>query len=316
MIIRELILNDDELEGITAISLVSDPANEAGWFLLKKQEFGRKKNINKDLYDSNGNPIYWKYVIDIKGETDIIKTSRDFCKIRVNKIFTINDIKSWSSFGNDYKEKNGAITSQYQNGEFIGFDNFFSSFPISASGDYHCDRALFNCRHMLEPVTDSNELINMKKENFSQLAFNKFSKDFKKEKSYLFSNETFFNTDKNEILCCVLIPNQMIYRNDVDNGEDGYVFLNKETIFKLQQKFGLSNKTTLEHEFDINGLIMMESFIYNASSHTNYGYELIPDAWYVKYKVINSKVLELIKNGELTGVSIEALLSIKIPGSN
>lgn len=115
----------------------------------------------------------------------------------------------------------------------------------------------------------------------------------------------------------VLIPDQKIYRNNIQ-GQEGYVFASALTIEKLQQNFSkqrYGNSTNIEHNQPIEGVYVSESWIIeNPTIDKSYalGLEYPKGTWMVSMKVENQEVWEnYIKTGKLTGFSMEALLSTK-----
>jgi len=68
--------------------------------------------------------------------------------------------------------------------------------------------------------------------------------------------------EKRILMGAALVPNKPIYRK---NGEDEfYVYFTKETIRRASEMFfqnGNQNNSTLEHEVDLQGLSVVESWI-------------------------------------------------------
>ena len=134
-----------------------------------------------------------------------------------------------------------------------------------------------------------------------------------------FSKETevfqkFLNEDKMEFYAPALIPDKLIFRKSI-NGEPAHVFFNAETIKSLHlngAKNQYDSRINLNHE-DINtdGLYCFESWIVE-DSKIDKAFKLgfdVPNGTLMKaYKVEDNDLWQKIKNGELTGLSIEAYL--------
>lgn len=111
-----------------------------------------------------------------------------------------------------------------------------------------------------------------------------------------------------------MIPDKLIYRIDPD-GEEFFVFFNKDTIRDLSEQFllqGKQNNMTLEHESTLNDLSVVESWIVEDSEKDKssmYGYQLPPGSWFVKVKVLNDDVWNLVKEDSVSGFSVEGVFT-------
>jgi hypothetical protein len=122
--------------------------------------------------------------------------------------------------------------------------------------------------------------------------------------------------DKRILLGAALIPNKMIFRKD---GEDEYyVYFSKETIRKASELYltaGRQNKSTLEHEVELQGLSVVESWIKEDGEKDKsnlYGIEAPIGTWFVSMKVNNEDVwTNFVKTGKVKGFSIEGYFSQK-----
>jgi len=108
-----------------------------------------------------------------------------------------------------------------------------------------------------------------------------------------------------------LIPNKLIYRNDEMNGEY-YIYFSTDTVKKASQLFlqaGNQGKATQEHERDIEGLTVVESWLKEDMVHDKsaiHGLEDPLGTWMICQKVDNDEVWEDAKSGKVKGFSIEA----------
>jgi hypothetical protein len=125
------------------------------------------------------------------------------------------------------------------------------------------------------------------------------------------------SSEKRILLGALLVPNKPIYRR---NGEDEYyVFFSKDTILKTAQKFlmkGNQNNSTMEHQYALNGLSLVESWIVEDEVHDKsrmYGMEVPVGTWMGSVKVNNEEVWgEYVKTGKVKGFSIEGYFTDKI----
>ena len=105
----------------------------------------------------------------------------------------------------------------------------------------------------------------------------------------------------------VLIPDQPIYRNQ--GGRAFYIKYTKETIERLAQNFFKTHKNTegnVEHQIPVNGITYFESYLVNKDRGISPKEFDLPDGtWFMSCKVENDDVWELVKNGELTGFSVD-----------
>lgn len=113
-----------------------------------------------------------------------------------------------------------------------------------------------------------------------------------------------------------LIPNKTIYRK---NGEDEfYIYFSKDTIRKVSEMFltkGNQNKSTLEHQIDLQGLSVVESWIVESEQDKSrsFGMDVPSGTWMVSMKVYNDDVWEkYVKTGKVKGFSIEGYFADKV----
>jgi len=123
--------------------------------------------------------------------------------------------------------------------------------------------------------------------------------------------------EKRILMGALLIPNKPIYRR---NGEDEYyIYFSKDTVLKASQMYlmqGKQNNSTLEHQYQINGLSLVESWIVEDKVHdksVKYGMDLPLGTWVGAVKVNNDKIWEeFVKTGRVKGFSIEGYFADKM----
>ena len=123
--------------------------------------------------------------------------------------------------------------------------------------------------------------------------------------------------EKRILMGALLIPNKPIYRR---NGEDEYyIYFSKDTVLKASQMYlmqGKQNNSTLEHQYEINGLSLVESWIVEDKVHdksVKYGMDLPLGTWVGSVKVNNDKIWnEFVKTGKVKGFSIEGYFADKM----
>ena len=119
------------------------------------------------------------------------------------------------------------------------------------------------------------------------------------------------------LMGALLIPNKPIYRR---NGEDEYyIYFSKETVLKASQMYlmqGNQNNSTLEHQYKIEGLSLVESWLVEDKVHdksVKYGMDLPLGTWVGSVKVNNDKIWnEFVKTGKVKGFSIEGYFADKM----
>ena len=122
--------------------------------------------------------------------------------------------------------------------------------------------------------------------------------------------------DRRVLLGAALVPDKPIYRR---NGEEEYyIYFSKDTVRKASElylKAFNQGNATLEHEVNVEGLTVVESWIVEDTSKdkTNlYGMELPVGTWVVSMKVDNDDIwTSYVKTGKVKGFSIEGYFSDK-----
>ena len=122
------------------------------------------------------------------------------------------------------------------------------------------------------------------------------------------------DTDKRVLMGPALIPDRKIYRRNDE--EEYYIFFSKDTVRKASELFlarGNQNNSTLEHQYNLNGLSVVESWIVDDPQKDKsnlYNLNVPEGTWMVSVKVNNEEVWqEFVKTGKVKGFSIEGYFS-------
>ncbi len=123
------------------------------------------------------------------------------------------------------------------------------------------------------------------------------------------------------LMGALLIPNKPIYRR---NGEDEYyIYFSKDTVLKASQMYLMNSKqnnSTLEHQYQLEGLSLVESWIVEDKVHdksVKYGMDLPLGSWVGSVKVNNDQIWnEFVKTGKVKGFSIEGYFADKMERPN
>tara|TARA_A200000113_G_C8872899_1_gene357385 strand:- start:713 stop:2212 length:1500 start_codon:yes stop_codon:yes gene_type:complete len=123
--------------------------------------------------------------------------------------------------------------------------------------------------------------------------------------------------EKRILMGAALVPDKNIYRKDGE--EEYYIYFSKDTVRKASQLFlmrGNQNKSTLEHQAELHGLSVVESWIIEDEVHDKsrkYDMDLPVGTWMVSMKVNNNDVWEnYVKTGLVKGFSIEGYFKDKL----
>ena len=118
------------------------------------------------------------------------------------------------------------------------------------------------------------------------------------------------NKEKKILMGALLVPNKPIYRKN-EEGEY-YIYFSNDTVEKASQlylKNGYQNNSTLEHQHELNGLTLVESWIVEdekLDKSRKYGLNVPVGTWMGSIKVNNDEVWnEYVKTGKVKGFSIE-----------
>ena len=115
----------------------------------------------------------------------------------------------------------------------------------------------------------------------------------------------------------VLIPEKPIYRK---NGEDEYyIYFSKDTVNKASQLFfknGNQNNWTLEHNKEIKGLTVVESWIVEDTQKDKsaiYNLSVPVGSWMASVKVEDDTIWnDYVKTGKVKGFSLEGYFADKL----
>lgn len=114
-----------------------------------------------------------------------------------------------------------------------------------------------------------------------------------------------FNDDKMMIRGPALIPNKLIYRNDMLG--ERYIYFSEETIIKFVETLmsKTDNKFNIGHTDNYLNATLIESYFAGETNEFN-----VPtNSWIVGLKVKDSDAWNRIKSGEFKGYSVEGLFS-------
>jgi len=121
------------------------------------------------------------------------------------------------------------------------------------------------------------------------------------------------NEEKRLVVGPVLIPNQLILRNNPDGGEPFNIMFEAETITEIHEKFiknGFQNNSTIEHDGKfIEDVTFIETWIKEDDVHDKsvlYGFNQPVGTLFAMQKVNNDEVWnDYIKTGKVKGFSID-----------
>jgi hypothetical protein len=121
--------------------------------------------------------------------------------------------------------------------------------------------------------------------------------------------------EKRIIIGLALVPDKLILRKD---GERKYnITFSKETVLKaarLYLKKLNNNNATLEHQTEVKGVSVIESWIVQDPKMDKtalYDLSAVEGAWAVIMGIDNDEVWQDVKNGTYLGISIEGIFSDK-----
>ena len=123
--------------------------------------------------------------------------------------------------------------------------------------------------------------------------------------------------EKRLLMGALLIPKKPIYRK---SGEDEYyIFFSEKTVEKASQMYlmnGNQSNSTLEHNSELQGLTLVESWIVESKEHDKsamYGLDVPVGTWMGSVKVNNDDVWnEYVKTNKVKGFSIEGYFADKM----
>ena len=118
------------------------------------------------------------------------------------------------------------------------------------------------------------------------------------------------NKDKQILMGAALVPDKPIYR--MMDGKEFYIYFSAETIAKTAEMFfknGNQQNATLEHEYQLEGMTVFESWIVDnpeMDKSKAYGLDVPKGTWMVSMKVDDQNVWDnYVKDNKVFGFSIE-----------
>lgn len=120
--------------------------------------------------------------------------------------------------------------------------------------------------------------------------------------------------DKHIIVGCALVPDKPIYRNQ--DGEEFYIQFSAETIEKLAHNYLANDRVysfSTDHKDVADDVYIIETWLKTSENDKSkdYGLDVPIGSWMVMAKVENDEIWNRIKEGELQGFSIEAIVDLK-----
>ena len=116
--------------------------------------------------------------------------------------------------------------------------------------------------------------------------------------------------EKKILIGPLLIPNKPIYRKDGDS--EYYIYFSRETVLKASHMFlknGNQGKSTLEHDQELQGLTLVESWIVEDLTKDKsalYNLSVPVGTWMASVKVDNDEIWkDYVKTGKVKGFSLE-----------
>lgn len=122
--------------------------------------------------------------------------------------------------------------------------------------------------------------------------------------------------EKKILMGPALIPNKTIFRKR--NDKMFYVYFSRDTVRRASELFFMNSKqknATLEHEMEIQGLTVVESWLVEDTKldkSAKYGFDVPIGTWMISMKVENDEVWnDYVKEGKVKGFSIEGYFADK-----
>lgn len=123
--------------------------------------------------------------------------------------------------------------------------------------------------------------------------------------------------EKRILMGAALVPNKKIYRKNEKTKREWEIFFKEDTVRKASELFLMrsnQNNATLEHDKDLDGMSVVESWIIEDDVHdksVKYGFSLPKGTWMISMKVNNDDIWKRVKAGEVKGFSIEGYFADK-----
>lgn len=120
--------------------------------------------------------------------------------------------------------------------------------------------------------------------------------------------------EKRILMGAALVPDKKILRRNAEG--EYFIFFSKDTVRRASELFlmnGNQSNSTLEHEVDVQGLTVVESWIIEDSINDKsrkYNMSLPVGTWMVSVKVNNDEIWnDYVKTGAVKGFSIEGFFT-------
>ena len=120
--------------------------------------------------------------------------------------------------------------------------------------------------------------------------------------------------EKRILMGAALVPDKKILRRNAEG--EYFIFFSKDTVRRASELFlmnGNQSNSTLEHEVDVQGLTVVESWIIEdeyTDKSRKYNMSLPVGTWMVSVKVNNDEIWnDYVKTGAVKGFSIEGFFT-------
>jgi len=128
----------------------------------------------------------------------------------------------------------------------------------------------------------------------------------------------FANEEKREVVGAIMIPDVLIPRKDEYSGEIYYVRFSKDVIEGLNERMkeiGYDKSFTFAHAYSAQGNVtLLESWIkeFDEDKSNAYGFDLPIGTMFMKVKITEDTLWNMVKEKKLNGFSIELNASYKL----
>lgn len=115
------------------------------------------------------------------------------------------------------------------------------------------------------------------------------------------------------LMGAALIPDKEIMRKGQNGNPDYKIWFSKDTIRKTSELYMQNSHhqdSTLEHKIDLNGNTVVETWIKEDEVNDKsvlFGLDAPVGSWIITMKIHDPKILQLAKDGKITGFSIEGM---------
>lgn len=331
--IYDLTLEEDDDKGVFMISLVDNPAMETLGVLLSTELVNPGKKETEDEFINRCIPVEIKdgTAQDSKQAYAICKSkwsnrkmeSQCNCGVELESYSDYPDsVKNNAKQVLDWTEKNGwgscgtAVgkirANQLANGEPISLDTIkrMYSYLSRHQVDLETSKSFSDgCGYLMYMAWGGKSALTWAESKIKELELNK------QDLSVKFSSIK----EKKIIVCPVLIPEKLVYRNDIQGKGEGFIKFSADTIETALRKFNKSNNNTainfMHQRNKVDGVIL-ESWIIEdpeCDKAKVYGFHLPKGTWMSSIYIEDDKFwLEEVKGNELSSFSIEGDFSYKI----